>query len=127
MREPKTYNEVVNNPINRNRLHKAIDEEFWNLNFYQTYCYTIIPLNYKHIGCKCVFKIKYYSNRFIKRYNIRIIAQSFLQLHNINYTEIFAPKIKQQVLRIFLAIVIMPRITLLQINVIGIYIESFLG
>ena len=31
VRKPKTYDEAVNNPINRNRWQKAIDEELWNL------------------------------------------------------------------------------------------------
>ena len=31
VREPKTYNEVVNNSIKGNRWQKSIDEELWNL------------------------------------------------------------------------------------------------
>ena len=31
VREPKTYDEAVNNPINGNRWQKAIDKELWNL------------------------------------------------------------------------------------------------
>ena len=42
VREPKTYNEVVKNPINRNKWQEAIDKELWNLDTHQTWCY--IPL-----------------------------------------------------------------------------------
>lgn len=34
--KPKTYNEPINNLINKNRWQKAINKEFWNLNSYQT-------------------------------------------------------------------------------------------
>lgn len=34
--EPKTYNEVINNLFHENRWREAIDEEFWNLDSYQT-------------------------------------------------------------------------------------------
>ena len=34
VREPKTYNEAINDLIYSNRWRKAIDEVFWNLNSY---------------------------------------------------------------------------------------------
>lgn len=34
--EPKTYNKIVNNPINRNRYQKTINKKLWNLDSYQT-------------------------------------------------------------------------------------------
>ena len=34
VREPKTYNEAINNSLNENKLQKIIDEEFWNLDTY---------------------------------------------------------------------------------------------
>lgn len=33
--KPKTYNEVINNPIHGNRWYKAIHKNLENLNFYQ--------------------------------------------------------------------------------------------
>ena len=53
-----------------------------------------------------------------------IVAQSFLQVHGIDYTETFALIIRRETLKIFLAIFIMPKITLLQIDIIAAYIES---
>lgn len=90
----KIYNKAINNPINRNRWPKAIDEEFWILNSHQTWCYITLSPNHKLIGCKWVFKIKYHPNKFIKRYKARIIAQSFLQMYCIDYTEIFTLTIR---------------------------------
>ncbi|MCJ1347848.1 hypothetical protein MMC31_006078 [Peltigera leucophlebia] len=36
VREPKTYNEAINDPIHGNRWHKAVNEELWNLDAHQT-------------------------------------------------------------------------------------------
>lgn len=36
VREPKTYDEAINNLVHANRCREVIDEEFWNLNFNQT-------------------------------------------------------------------------------------------
>ena len=48
-------------------------------------------------------------------------------MHSIYYTETLAITIRREILRIFLAIAIMLRMTLLQIDVIDAYIESFFG
>lgn len=43
----------------------------------------------------------------IKTYKRRLVAQYFSQVHGIDYTEIFAPTIRQKLLQIFLIIVTM--------------------
>lgn len=58
VREPKTYNEAINDPIHGNRWREAVNEELWNLDAYQTWCYTMLPHNRKAISCKWVFKVK---------------------------------------------------------------------
>ena len=77
VREPKTYDEVINDPIHGNRWREAVDEELWNLDTYQTWCYTLIPNNRKAIGCKWVFKVKYNLDGSIERYKVRLVAQGF--------------------------------------------------
>lgn len=58
----------------------------------------------KAIGCKWVFKVKYNPNGSIERYKARLVAQGFSQVHEIDYTKTFAPTIRRESLRIFLAI-----------------------
>ena len=48
-------------------------------------------------------------------------------MHGIDYTETFAPSIRWEILEIFLVIAIMLKMILLQIDVIGDYIESSFG
>ena len=35
VQEPKTYDEIIHNPIYGNRWRKAVNEELWNLDTYQ--------------------------------------------------------------------------------------------
>ena len=71
--------------------------------------------------------MKYNSDGSIERYKARLVAQEFFQVYGIDYMEIFAPTIRRKSLRIFLAIAIMLGMILMQMNVIGAYLESALG
>lgn len=78
------------------------------------------------IGCKWVFKVKYNSDGSIEKYKARLVAQGFCQIHEIDYTETFAPTIRRESLRIFLAIDTMLGMILMQIDVISAYLKSVL-
>ena len=127
MREPKTYDEAINNPVHRNRWREAIDEEFWNLNSYQTWNYTFLPARQKAISCKWVFKFKYHPDGSIERYKTKLVAQGFSQVHGIDYTEIFAPIVRHESLRIILAIAVILEMILIQMDIVGAYLESAFG
>lgn len=127
VREPKTYDKAINDPISGNRWREAIDEELWNLDSHQTWSYTALPSGRKAIGCKWVFRVKYHPDGSIERYKARLVAQGFAQVHGIDYTETFAPTIRRESLRIFLAITALLGMILLQMDVIGAYLESPLG
>ena len=124
VREPKTYDEAINDPIKGNRWREAINEELWNLDTHQTWCYTSLPGNQKAIGCKWVFRVKYNSDGSIERLEARLVVQGFYQVHGIDYTETFAPTIRRKSMRIFLAIATMLGMILIQMDVIGAYLES---
>ena len=87
----------------------------------------MLPYNQKAIGCKWVFKVKYNPNGSIKRYKARLVAQGFSQVHGIDYTKTFAPTIRHELLRIFLAIAATLGMILIQMDVIEAYLESALG
>ena len=104
-----------------------VDEEFWNLDIHQTWCYTLLPNNRKAISCKWVFKVKYNLDGSINRYKLRLVTQGFSQVYGIDYTETFSPTIRRESLMIFLAIAAMLGMILIQINVVGAYLESALN
>lgn len=74
-----------------------------------------------------MFKVKYRPNGSIKRYKRRLVVQSFAQVHGIDYIETFATTIRQKSLRIFVVIATMLGMIILQIDVIGAYLESSFG
>lgn len=45
VRELNIYDVAINNPIHDNRRRGAVDEELWNLDTHQTWCYTLLPNN----------------------------------------------------------------------------------
>ena len=87
----------------------------------------LLPLEQKVICCKWVFKVKYYLDNSLEKYEARFVAQRFSQVHGINYIEIFRSIIKYISLRIFLAIVIMLEMISIQISMVKAYLESALS
>ena len=81
----------------------------------------------KTIGCKCVFKVKYHPDGSIERYKAKLVAQRFSQVYEIDFIEIFAPTVKRKSLRMFLVIAAMLEIILIQMDVVGAYLETVLG
>ena len=74
-----------------------------------------------------MFQVKYNLDGSIERYKARLIAQGFSQMHGIEYIETFSPKIRRKSLRIFLAIAAMLEMILIQMDVVGAYLESVLS
>jgi Reverse transcriptase (RNA-dependent DNA polymerase) len=42
------------------------------------------------VGCKWVYKIKYYYDATIERYKGRLVVKEFTQTYGLDYEEIFA-------------------------------------
>ena len=73
-----------------------------------------------------MIKVKYHLDDSIERYKGLLFTQGFLQMHRIDYIEIFASTIRRELLRIFLAIVTLLGMIILQIDVIDAYFENTL-
>ena len=68
----------------------------------------------------------YHPNNLIERYKIKLVVQRFSQVYGIDYIKIFTPIVRRKSLRIFLAIATMLELILIQINIVGAYLESAL-
>ena len=71
-----------------------------------------IPSNWHLIGCKWVFKIK--ADR---THRARLVAQGFSQIPGVDYTENFAPVLKDESLQIILVCKVVKKADLEQIDV----------
>ena len=99
------YKKVIINLVHRSYWREVINKELINL---QEHCVWIIELllkEWKAVKCKWVFKIKNNENEQVMRYKVRLIAQDFLQVYSVNFTETFTLIVRRELLRIFLIIV----------------------
>ena len=67
-----------------------------NLEIHYIWKYKELLESKKAIECKLVFRIKYNSNRSVKKFKARLIVQRFSQIYRINYIEIFTPILYQK-------------------------------
>lgn len=114
---PKTEDEALADPLWR----EAINEELTKLQALATWEYTRLPKNCKTVGCKWVFTIKYTPTGLIDRYKARLVAQGFSQSPGDDYLETFSPTIREESLRVLLAIGALEDLGMRQVDVVSAY------
>ncbi len=124
--EPNTYDEAISDPIHRRCWREAIEEELQILGSHHLWEYEKLPNDRKVIGSKWVFKVKYHPDGSVARFKARLVAQGFSHVQGMNFSETFAPTVKRESLRIFLAISAMLSLVIHQVDIIGAYLESLL-
>ena len=77
----------------------------------------MLPQGKKTIKTRWLFKIKRNSNNEPERFKARLVAKGYNQEHGIDYEETFAPVVKQQSLRLLLAIAINQGLIIHQIDI----------
>lgn len=125
--EPESYEEAVNDPIHGRRWREAIEKELQNLENHQTWEYEELPADRKAIGSKWVFKVKYHPYGSVHRFKARLVAQGFSQVPGIDFSETFAPTVRRESLRIYLAICLFLNLFIHQVDIVGAYLESALS
>ena len=75
--KPKSYDKTIADPIYGTRWRQAIEEKIHNLEIYHTWKYEELLESRKVIEYKWVFRVKYNSNRNIKRFKACLVAQGF--------------------------------------------------
>lgn len=73
-----------------------------------------------------IFKIKYYPNRSIARFKVKLIAQKFSHVQGINFCKTFATTIKKKSLQIYLAICLALNLIIHQVDIVIAYLKSLL-
>ena len=57
------------------------------------------------VTSKWVFNVKYKTDSTIKKFKARLVARGFLQKFGVDYKDTFAPIVRHDTLRVFMAVV----------------------
>ena len=124
IREPHSYEDAVGDPVYGRQWREAIEDELTNLRLYSVWIIEPLPEGRRPVGCKWVFKIKYDENGRVSRFKARLVAQGFSQIYGVDYQETFAPTVRRESLRMFLAMVASYDMELHQMDVKAAYLAG---
>ncbi|SLM35638.1 related to retrotransposon hobase [Lasallia pustulata] len=123
---PHPYKEAVNNPEHAAEWMEAIKEELHSLVVNGTWEEFILPKRANLVSTKWVSNIKKLITGEIEQFKARLVAQGFGQQYGVDYTETFAPTVRMDTLRMFLAIVAKEDLECQQYNIKNAFTESHL-
>ena len=94
------------------------DNDVWDL--------VPLPAGRKTVGSKWVYKIKTGSDGLIQRYKARLVAQGYTQKFGTDYDETFCPVIRQESLRVLMALSVQHGLQLHQMDVTTAFLNGTL-
>jgi hypothetical protein len=101
---PKSYKAAVNDPVYGAKWRAAIEEELKALKINGTWKEEVPPKGTNLVSTKWVFTVKVKADNTLDRFKARLVARGFSQIYGIDYFETFAPTVRMDILRMFLAI-----------------------
>lgn len=101
---PRNYKEAISDKNYSEEWKLAIEEEVKSLVQNGTWEEFILPKGSNLVSTKWVFTIKTKNSR-VERFKARLVARGFSQVLGKDYNETFAPTVRMDTLRLFLAIV----------------------
>lgn len=102
----------------------AMSEEMLSLYANGTFREVIPPTGSNLVSCKWVYTIKTTSSGEIERYKARLVARGFSQIHGKDYHQTFAPTVRMDTLRLFLATVAAEDLECSQYDIKNAFTES---
>ena len=100
VRESESYTKAAKDT----NWHAATEEEMQALDANNTWDLVNAQKGVKAIGCKWVYKTKYNADNSVNRYKAQLVAKGYVQTHEIDYDETFAPVAKMMAVRVVLAV-----------------------
>ncbi|KAK8933850.1 hypothetical protein KSP39_PZI015291 [Platanthera zijinensis] len=111
--EPENYLAAATN----DNWVKAMKEEMQMIKKNNTWELVPKPKNKKVVNLKWVYKIKQNEQGEVVKYKARIVAKGFTQLPGVDYTETYAPVVRMETMRAFLAIAAQSSLLVHQLDV----------
>ena len=115
-KSPISYQEAAVGP-DKEKWEVAMNTEMESLKENDVWDLVEPPVGQKIIGCKWVYKIKTGEDGSVQRYKARLVAQGFTQKYGTDFDETFCPVVRQESLRLLMALSVQHGLTLHQIDV----------
>jgi Reverse transcriptase (RNA-dependent DNA polymerase)/gag-polypeptide of LTR copia-type len=123
---PRNYKEAINDPIYGEQWKEAINSEITSLQTNKTWKEEIAPTGTNLVSTKWVFALKTDAYGTVDRFKARLVARGFSQVYGLDYFETFAPTVRADTLRAFLAIVAAEDLECHQYDIKNAFTESIL-
>ncbi|TAQ86988.1 hypothetical protein B7494_g4697 [Chlorociboria aeruginascens] len=123
---PRTYKEAIEGNKHADKWREAMAEEMLSLHANGTFREVIAPKGANFVSSKWVYTIKTTSEGKIERFKARLIAKKFSQIHKQDYDQTFAPTVRMDTLKLFLAVVAAKDLKCRQYDIKNAFTESYL-
>jgi hypothetical protein len=121
---PRSYEAAINDAVYGQQWRTAIQEELKALEINGTWREEIAPKGTNLVSTKWVFTVKVKQDGTLDRFKARLVARGFSQMYGVDYFETFAPTVRMDTLRIFVAIAAMKDLELTHMDVKNAFTES---
>jgi hypothetical protein len=122
---PRTYKEATQGQY-AEQWRAAMAEEMLSLHANGTFQEVVPPKGANLVSCKWVFTIKTTTDGALDRYKARLVARGFSQVYGQDYDQTFAPTVRMDTLRLFLAAVAAEDLECSQYDIKNAFTESHL-
>eukprot|EP01018_Ginkgo_biloba_P014417 Gb_10193 [translate_table: standard] len=99
--EPSTFEELDQ----EKKWKMAMDEEMDSIRKNNTWDLVPLPKGKEAIGCRWVYKTKFWTNGIVDRHKDILVAKGYKQQEGIDYQETFSPVAKMITIRVIFALV----------------------
>ena len=123
--QPMTFEEASSCPES-SRWSEAMEMEMRSLKDNDVWELVQLPAGKKAIGSKWVYKVKTGADGSLERYKARLVAQGFAQRYGSDYDETFCPVVRQESLRVLIALSVQHGLKLQQVDVTTAFLNGTL-
>ena len=120
------YVKAVKDSVWKEMWKNVIKAELITLAANNTWKEIISFKNVNIIMSKWMFKSKLHINNILDKLKTKVVTRDFLQIHSIDYEDIFASTVKFNTLCVFLTLVALKKFKCHQMNVNNVFTEFFL-
>ncbi|GKA00600.1 retrovirus-related pol polyprotein from transposon TNT 1-94 [Tanacetum coccineum] len=102
----------------------AMDAEIEAIEKIDTWELIDLPVGAKKIGVKWVYKTKLNENGEVEKYKARLVAKGYTQEHGIDYTEVFAPVARLEIVHLIISLSAQKGWVVFQLDVKSVFLHG---